>query len=208
MNIDSTTYKLGEDNYICQGTKKDRIIIGSTYSTNMQHYKGWVKRSNGKYDKTAMFTIDFEGNVYQHFSPNYFSNFMDDPELIESSITIVLENEGWLVKDLGDKNKYINYIGHIYNRKDSVIEKQWRNQKYWAPFTEKQIEATVYLVTELCGNFNIPLDVISHNTNFDEAHDFNGILYRSNFEKYYTDISPAWDCKNFKDKLEKKKQND
>mgnify|MGYP000364457399 CR=1 FL=1 len=54
-------------------------------------------------------------------------------------ITIVLENEGWLNKDLVSKNKYINYVGHIYNRTDSVIEKNWRGQKYWAPFTKEQI---------------------------------------------------------------------
>jgi len=205
MNIDSITYKLSKENYTSQGTDKNKIIIGATFSRNMRHFTGWTKRSNGKYDKTAMFTITLEGEVYQHFSPNYFSNLMSNQELDESSITILLENEGWLTKDLNDENKYIDYVGHIYNRRDSVIEKSWRNQKYWAPFTAKQVNATVELVTELCENFDIPLEVVSHNTNFDEAYEFNGILYRSNFEKYYTDISPAWDCKNFKDKIDKKK---
>lgn len=205
MFIDTKSYKLNEDNYISQGTKKDKIILGATYSTDMKHYKGWLKRLNGNYTRTAMFTVAINGKIYQHFSPNYFSDFMVEPDLNESAITIVLENEGWLIKDLSDENKYINYVGHIYNRKDSVIEKRWRNQMYWAPFTNEQVESTTNLIVELCENYKIPIEAVPHNTNFDGAYNYNGILYRSNFEKHYTDITPAWDCRDLKDKLEKKR---
>lgn len=202
MIIDDTTYKLTVDNYIPQGTKKSRIIIGNSFSINMEHYVGWNKRWNGNYTKTAMFTIDIKGNVFQHFSPIYFSNFMENTDLNETSITILMENEGWLIKDLSEENKFINYVGHIYNREDSVVEKRWRNHIYWAPYTKKQEESAEKLVKELCSEFEIPLRVIPHNTNFDEADNYDGILYRSNFEKYYTDISPAWDCLSFKNKIE------
>lgn len=209
MIIDSTTYKLSENNFIVEGTSKNRIIIGSTYCIGMKHYNGWVHRYNGKYKKTAMFTVALNGKIYEHFSPNYYSEYMMDKKLNEDSITILLENEGWLIKDLLTENQYINYIGNIYNREDSVVEKSWRNQKFWAPFTSKQIKSTIELTKKLCENFQIPIEAISHNTNFDEAYDFNGILYKSNFKKYYTDISPAWDCELFKNKLEKKdKKND
>ena len=124
-------------------------------------------------------------------------------KLPEKTITILLENEGWLNKDLTSKNKYINYVGHIYNRTDSVIEKKWRGQKYWAPFTKEQINATVNLTSKLCEQFNIPIKAVSHNTNLTNPYSFKGILYRSNFNKFYTDITPAWDCKEFKNKLEK-----
>ena len=207
MTFDFDTYKLTKSNYTPQGTTKSKIVIGSTYSTGMSHYNGWVNRLNGNYTKTAMFTVSINGTVYQHFSPLFFSNLMLEPELNENSITILLENEGWLVKDLTNENRYINYVGHIYNRKDSVIEKRWRGQTYWAPFTNKQVTSTVELIVELCENFDIQMEVVSHNTNFDNAYDFNGILYRSNFEQHYTDISPAWDCRRFKAKLDKNKQN-
>tara|TARA_R100000908_G_scaffold23482_1_gene9511 strand:+ start:19503 stop:20129 length:627 start_codon:yes stop_codon:yes gene_type:complete len=207
MIINTKRYKLTKKNYIPQGTKKNKIVIGVTYSNNMSHYTGWSNRNNGAYTRTAMFTVSMDGKVYEHFSPNYFSDFMLKPDLNESSITILLENEGWLIKDLTNENKYINYVGHIYNRKDSVINKRWRNQTYWAPFTDKQVDSTIKLVAELCKNFNIPMNVVSHNTNLDDAQNFNGVLYRSNFEKYYTDITPAWDFKYFKNKLEKNKQH-
>lgn len=205
MVINSEDYKLSDNNYIHQATSKTRIVIGATYTTKMKHFDGWLLRSNGNYSRTAMFTIGMDGTIYQHFSPNYFSDFMLDPDLNETSITILLENEGWLDKDLGNENKYINYIGHIYNRRDAIVEKRWRNHNYWAPFTKKQVESAVELVAELCNKFDIPKEVIDHNTNFDGVNDFNGIVYRSNFEKYYTDISPAWDCVSFKNKVEKNK---
>ena len=203
MEIDNTTYKLSEDNYTPEGTKKDKIVIGITNTTKMNHYKGWISRFNGKYKKTAMFTITHNGIIHEHFSPNFFSDYMGKINLMENTITILLENEGWLNKDLTGKNKYINYVGHIYNRKDSIIEKNWRGQKYWAPFTKEQINATVILTSELCKRFNIPVKAISHNTNIDNANTYKGILYRSNFNKFYTDITPAWDCKDFKTKIER-----
>jgi len=202
MIIDDETHKLSKDNFIQQGTKKTRIIIGNSFTSGMKHCIGWVNRWNGNYTKTAMFTIDIKGKVFQHFSPIYFSNFLGDEKLKESSITILLENEGWLTKDLSDENKYINYIGHIYNRKDSVFEKRWRNHTYWAPYTNKQEESLYNLVKELCNEFDIPLKVIPHNTNFYDAYDYEGVLYRSNFDKHHTDISPAWDCLSFKNKIE------
>ena len=203
MSIDNTTYKLNEKHYIAEGTDKNRIVLGLTYCTGMKHYNSWLNRYNGKYAKTAMFTIGLNGKIYEHFSPNYYSNYMMDNKLNENTITILLENEGWLVKDLINENQYINYIGYIYNREDTIVEKSWRNQKFWAPFSDKQIKSTIELTTKLCNNFKIPIKAVSHNTNFDGAYDFNGVLYKSNFKKYYTDISPAWDCEQFKNKLEK-----
>jgi hypothetical protein len=200
--IDKETYKLDEDKFIKEGTPKKRVIIGNTFSTNMRHYIGWNKRWNGKYTRTAMFTIDINGKVYQHFSPNYYSNFIDNSDINETSISIVLENEGWLMKDLANENRYINYIGYIYNRKDSVIEKRWRNQNYWAPYSQEQKESAYKLIKELCKEFEIPLKAIGHNTNFDTVEEYEGILYKSNFEKYYTDVSPAWDCEEMKTKIE------
>jgi len=200
--INKKKYQLKNSNYISEVTEKKRIIIGNTHSTDMRHYIGWNKRLNGDYKKTAMFTVCLDGKIYQHFSPNNYSLFMDDYSINETSITIVLENEGWLVKDLVDENKYINHIGHIYNRKDSIMEKRWRNQTHWAPYSNQQIDSTCELVKRLCLEFNIPFKAIGHNTNFDSAEQYDGILYKSNFGKYYMDISPAWDCLKIKNRIE------
>lgn len=194
-------FKLPEKNYIPIESSKKRIVIGNSFSVNMNHYIGWVTRLNGNFKRTANYTIELNGNVHEHFSPKYYSNYLNDNKLDNTIISIVLENEGWLNKDLFNENKYINYVGHIYNREE-VVEKRWRNFKFWAPYTYEQMESLTKLVKQLCNDFNIPLNVVSHNTGFKDANKYEGVLYRSNFEKYYTDISPTWDFTMFKNKIE------
>ncbi len=64
------------------------------------------------------------------------------------------------------------------------------------------MEASVELAKSLCSEFHIPMTSLSHNTKIDNLSDFNGVLYKSNLDKQHTDLSPAWDCKLFKNKLE------
>ena len=200
--IDDKSYVLDDNKFTKKITPKTRIVIGNTFLTKMKHYIGWNNRHNGKYNKCAMFTIRLDGIIFQHFSPKYFSNFMDNYNINKSTITIVLENEGWLTRDLNYKNKFVNYVYDIYNRDELVFEKKWRNYEYWAPYTIKQEESLSGLINKLCDDFNIPKMVIEHNTSFDDATEFNGVLYRSNFGKYYTDVSPAWNFGSFKKMVE------
>ena len=144
------------------------------------------------------------GCVYRHFDPKYYSNIIGNSELDKRNIVILLENEGWLTKN-EKENKFIDWVGYIYNRADEVVEKKWRNQLYWAPYTNQQIDSTINLVTKLCNDFNIKKIAIPHNTKIDDAENFEGILYRSNLEKHYTDLSPAWSCEDFKYRLENEK---
>ena len=178
--IDDKSYVLDDSKFTRETTPKTRIVIGNTFLTKMKHYIGWNNRYNGKYNKCAMFTISLDGNTFQHFSPMYFSNFMDDLKINESTITVVLENEGWLMKDLNYKNKFVNYVYDIYNRDELVFEKKWRNHEYWAPYTIKQEKSLSVLINKLCEEFNIPKIVIEHNTSFDDANKFNGVLCFSN----------------------------
>jgi hypothetical protein len=194
-------YRLSSKNYINEETEKTRIVIGNTFSVNMNHYIGWTKRLNGEFKRTANYTITIDGEIHEHFLPKYYSNYLNDKNLNKSSIVILLENEGWLVKDLFDENRYNTYIGHIYNGND-VIEKRWRNYKYWSSYSEVQMESLSKIVKKLCNDFDIPLKVVSHNTNFDGIEKYSGITYRSNFEKFYTDVNPTWDFTKFKDNIE------
>ena len=102
MIIDKETYYLTTNNYIFEETDKDKIVIGNTFSTNMNHYIGWSTRYNGKYKKTANYTVRLDGSIYEHFNPKYHSNFTDYISLDKTIISIVLENEGWLIKDLNN----------------------------------------------------------------------------------------------------------
>lgn len=202
MIIDKETYYLTTNNYIGEETDKDKIVIGNTFSTNMNHYIGWSTRYNGKYKKTANYTVRLDGSIYEHFSPKYHSNFTDYISLDKTIISIVLENEGWLIKDLNNENVYITNFGNIYNRVDDIIIRKWRSNKYWAPYTDKQLESTAKLVIKLCDEFNIPLEVINHNTKINKVNDYKGVLYKSNLNQYFTDVNPSWDFIRFKDNVE------
>lgn len=201
MIINDKKYCLPTNNFIPSETIKKQIVIGHTFSDKMSHFTKWITRLNGRYTKTAPYTIDQNGKIYQHFDPIFSSNILKNIELDKKSIVILLENEGWLIKDK-EKNVFINWVGDIYNRPDLVFEKRWRGYTHWSPYTEKQLESAIWLVNKLCDEFYIPKFAIPHNTKIDNLDDFSGVLYRSNLNKDYTDLSPAWNFENFKYKLE------
>jgi hypothetical protein len=199
MVIDDKTYQLEEKNYIPIECIKKQIVIGHTNNREMKHFVGWQKRHNGQHKKTAAFTIDAAGVVYQHFDPKYQSKYFDKLEQNTKSIIILLENDGWLTrKSVNDV--FYNWKGDIYN--GTVVGKLWRGYKMWAQYNDKQVESCVELVNKLCDEFFIPNIAMSHNTKIDDLSDFQGIVYKSNIEKYYNDLSPAWNCEEFKNKLE------
>lgn len=199
--IDEVTYKLPDINYIQSETVKKQIVMAHTYTNNMRHYVKWTNRLVGKYKKTAPFTISFDGTIYSHFDPLNSSFFFGNSELDRKSIVILLENEGWLVKN-GEKNEFINWVGHIYNRPEEIVEKRWRGYTHWAPYTKQQMDSAIKLVNSLCEEFYIEKFVMPHNTKVETLDNFKGVMYRSNLEKHYTDLSPAWNFEEFKYKLE------
>ena len=205
MNIDKHTYSLEEKNYYKKKFEKKQVVIGNSFATNPYHFNGWKHRLGGDYTRTAMFTIDRKGNIYQHFDCEYYSDFVNDKRIDKKIISIVMENQGWLLKDsVGDK--YIDWVGNIYKRRAKVIEKRWRGFMYWDPYTKSQVKACYELVGYLCKEYNIPSSCVGHNTYIDSVELFEGILYRSNYYKDKTDVSPAWEFKKFKNKIEKNKK--
>lgn len=202
FKIDKKTYSLDKNKYINEETLKERIIIGNTYSTDMKHVIGWNNRWFGRYLKTAMFTIGFDGTIYQHFPIENYSNFVDDAYTNKTSISILLENEGWLKKDLFNENLFVNYIGDIYKREQPIIKQKWKTHEYWSPYTEKQFESTIKLVKFLCKKCEIEPNVMSHNTFMKDIEYFGGVIYKSNFKQCFNDVNPGWDFKGFKNKVE------
>ena len=116
MNIDKS-YILPKNNYTNIESIKKQIVIGNTNNNNMKHYIGWVNRYNGKYKKTAAFTIDADGIIYKHFEPRYQSEYFNDLKQNNKSIVILLENDGSLIKDM-EKNNFLSWLGYIYKEED------------------------------------------------------------------------------------------
>lgn len=205
LNIDDSTYPLDERKYFQNEFEKKQIVIGHTFTEDMRHYIGWQNRYNGKYKKNAVFTIDVNGNIYQHFDPKYYSNFVGLRGVDEKIIGITLINKGWLIKN-DETNEYVDYLNNPYNGK--VVRRRWRNKTYWAPYSKKQIESLVKLCKYLCNKYGIQLKTLGHNTKTDNVFDYEGVVFRSNYMTEYTDLSPAFDFLDFKNKLELNSEKD
>ena len=197
MLIDTETYKLTEKNYYKEIYDKTQIIVGHTSQKDMLHYAGWIYRLNGKNKKTATFTITKDGTVFQHYDPIYYSNFINNRQ-DKASISIVLENLGWLRKD-AMIDRYVDWLGNNHKKSgEDVFNKRWRNYTYWDKYTEVQMKSLTELLSKICQNYNINKDFIGHNV-FDENVDlFKGITFRSNYYQESTDVSPAFDMEILK----------
>ena len=202
MNIDKLTYELTENNYHKKEFDKKQIVIGNTFNQKLYHFNGWLTRMDGSYTKTANYTITRKGEVYEHFNPLYYSDFINEKSYDKRNISIILENQGWLKKELLS-NKYFDCFGNIYKRRVNVVEKRWRGQQYWDPYTPKQLKTTTDLVKYLCETYNIDKKCVGHNTYIKGVEEFNGITYRSNYYKDNTDVNPSWNFNKFKSNIEK-----
>ncbi len=195
MEINKEEYNLSNKNYYKETYQKTQIVIGHTGRKKMRHFEAWSNRKNGNYKKTTPFTIDTDGKIYQHYDPKYYSDFLDC-EQDKCNISIILVNQGWL--KLNDLNVYVDWLGHIYSRDIDPIKINWRNQRYWAKYTEEQLNSLKQLIDHLCQNFDINRSVIDNNV-YDENVDlFKGITFRSNYSRELTDVSPAFKIEKIK----------
>ena len=201
MVIDREKYILTDKNYYNVTTNKKLIVLGNSLSDKDNHITGWMNRMGGEYKKTSTYTIFRNGKIFEHFNPNYYSNFIGEEKIDKKIISITLENQGWLNKDLINK-RYFNWVGNIYKRNKSVYEKRWRGFVYWDSYTNKQMKSCIFLIEHLCEKFNIEKKCVGHNTYIEGIDMFEGVTYRSNFQREYTDLNPSWDFKKFKKLIE------
>jgi N-acetyl-anhydromuramyl-L-alanine amidase AmpD len=170
--------------------EKKQIVIGHTYRNDMLHFKAYENRITPK--NIAPYSIDKNGKIYQHYEPKYYANFFGN-EIDKIIIPILLVNEGWLVKDNVTKS-YRDWLNNQYHITD-VYFKEWRDKQFWMPYEDKQIESLNFLLSKLINEFKIEKKIAESNVFIDNIYIFDGIVFRSNYDKKYTDVSPAFDVK-------------
>lgn len=195
MEIDTNTYVLNHNNYIKKVFEKTQIVIGNTGRKDMRHFDSWSYRWNGRYTKTTTFTINVDGMIYQHYDPKYYSDFIG-VEQDRCNISVGLVNPGWL--KLIESDKYVDWLGHVYTEDDGVYEKSWRGYKYWLKYSEKQIKSLNSLLPYLCDIYNIEENIIETNVYDENVDIFKGVVFRSNYSRVFTDVSPAFNIKKIK----------
>jgi len=215
--INTTAYLVNEFSYYKEIFIKKNIVLhhtngwtvvrGTKDKPSMNHVSWWNSRNTEKFTLkngrvSTAFSIDYAGNIYQHFDPKYWAyhlglgrarNFLD-----KQSIGIELCNEGSM-KKINDK--FFWYSGEIaipYNRLDDTpfyYEKGWRKYNYFAPYSKQQIDATVWLLKFLCKEYNIKTNFIDNcefKTDDIFSNKFEGIYSHSNVRLDKEDLSPAF----------------
>ena len=176
-------------------TKDKKQIVLTHTSRNMFDYVTSLKlRFNGDPIKLPHYLVSRDGKVIRTIDDLTNSNFTINKVVNEKSIVIWLENLGWLEKVLL-KNHHTNWIGNIY--KEKVFDRKWRDYFFWQPYTDIQLEKTAELCKELCKKHKIKLKFIGHNTKVKGVESFLGIITKSNFDDFVTDLSPAFDFEKF-----------
>lgn len=181
-------------NILGKQKKKKQIILTHT-SRDVEEYLSMVKnRMNGGFNRIPHFIITKDGSVIQKMGTQSFSYYFDEININRNSVIISLENLGWLEK-VPVKNYYTNWIGNIYNGKP--YEKKWRDYFFWEPYTDQQVKSLASLCKNIVDEHKIEKKCVGHNTTIKDIERMGGIVSKSNFDKRYTDLSPAFDFEKF-----------
>lgn len=191
--------KFGEFKPIGKQKKKKQIILCNTLREAGEYLTSLKYRHYGNYDKIPNYLVTRDGRVVELLPEHGHTNFHDSERINRNSITIVLENLGWLERKPLTQ-LYINWIGSIY--KGEVFEKKWRDYFFWEPYTESQIKSCAELCKKLIEDNSMDKKCIGHNTKIDGIENYEGIVSRSNFDPIYTDLSPAFKFETFIQHLE------
>jgi N-acetyl-anhydromuramyl-L-alanine amidase AmpD len=140
-----------------------------------------------------------DGKILQLLDNIEHAEYFSDININRNSIVICLENLGWLEKQPLE-NQYVNWIGDIY--KGITFDRKWRDYFFWDPYTNLQMDSLTFLCKKILNEMRINYDVIEHNTKINGIEKFKGVVTRSNFDKNYTDLSPAFDFNKFRKKIE------
>lgn len=184
--------------FLWKSCKKTQIILCHTAATLEHHLIKLSTRYEGNYTKSPHFTISGTGIIYQHLLPDTQSDYIGFEDIDEQAIIVCLENVGWLNYNL-KMNQFYDWKGDEYH--GDHVERNWRGKKFWAEYKKDQIGSLLSLLNYLCKEYVIQKDFTGNNVSFVGAKQFNGILNRSNYNKYYHDLSPAMDFDYIKENL-------
>ncbi len=202
--VETKSSKKGKKLFHYPTKENKRQIILCHTSRPILYYKNSLRyRLDGEYTKIPQYIVDKKGRVIENFSHDYYSDFMGNEDIDKQSVIICLENLGWL-KFNQLNNKYMNWIGDI--DKGEVYQKRWRDHSFWSNYPDIQLKSCAELVVKICDELDIPINLVGHNVKVDNALKFEGILTRSNYNEYWTDLSPSFNFEKLKTYIDEKKK--
>ncbi|HPC09494.1 MAG TPA: N-acetylmuramoyl-L-alanine amidase [archaeon] len=199
LNIDDKTFSINENNYIKTKTEKKQIVISFSLRKKNYHILRLQQNEMGKSKMWNTFTIDRNGNVFQHYNDEYYTNYLIDGKNNKEIISIVLENMGGLVES--PNGEFINQLNEVCDF-DSVIEKKWLSCSYWEKIPETQFNNLILLCQFLLKKHNIPSNVIEFQHYHKNIYKYIGIVFMSNYIDDFTYFNPMFDINEFKRKIQ------
>ena len=185
------------------GKPKTQIILCHSGRDIINYYNSLKYRMNGKYSKIPHFLITRQGKAINLIPPTHTSNFFGQAAVDDHGIFIVLENMGWLKRN-AKNNRYTNWIGDIY--KGEVLQKKWRDHFFWATYTDEQLDTCAQVINELKEDMGLELEMVGHNVRVEGINKFKGLVSRSNYNNFWTDVSPAFNFEELKNRISNEKE--
>lgn len=190
IQIDKKTYKIGENNYYGAKHKKTQIILGDSNRQHNYHIFRLKKKDFGLSKKWPTFSIRRNGSVFQHYDPQFYSDYLGNKDVDKKSISIVLENMGALYFN-NENNTYTNWINEICE--DSLVfEKLWKNHRYWENYLPQQYLSLTLLINKLMCDFEIKRNCMGYSVFDEKTISFEGVVCRSNYNSDYYDLNPSF----------------
>ena len=169
--------------------KLQQILLCNTNRDISDYIKSINIRSNVPTSRKPNYIIDKKGKITLLNKDDVTQTYLKGYHTDSSVIVICLENRGWLKRRSND-GKFVDWLGDIYNSK--VHEKKWRGKLFWDEYSDKHMKATIKLIKEVCHKNKIPNNFIGHNVLVEGIENFKGIVSRSNYNEYWTDVNPSF----------------
>lgn len=185
-------------NFFEKNESKKQILLSNSFRYFDDFKNQLTYRFDGKNKKIPHYFIKKNGEVFCFLDPKYVSEYFFSGNK-ENLVHICLENIGWVEK-VPMKDYYSNWLGII--KKGDIYEKKWRDYFFWDSYTDEQINSLIDLCKKITMETSIKYRFIGHNTKSSSVESYEGIACRSNYNSFYTDLSPSFPFSNFIKKLE------
>lgn len=200
LSINSTAFRLPDNQYIKEVTQKDLLVLhftaGSTAKSAIDFWKSTADRV------ATAYVLDTDGTVYQVFDPRCYAfhlGLKGTRAHDKRSVGIEIANVGPL-KKVGDTLMW--WPGNFKQRycrldeTEKFVKSKFRGYEYWATYTPAQAEAIGPLVNHICSELGIPRELppLDKREIFDTSFfgNWKGIASHQNFRSDKTDVGPAF----------------
>ena len=208
MNIIQAT--LSNKCYVNSFSEKKNIVIHGSFSRTKYSSASYsageqdiVNRWNMLEDKSAgHYAVGRSGNIYKCVDEANWSSHLKLNkkmyDLDKRGIAVFLINELYLTKNNGKHYAFgLTQPQNIYT--GPVFNAKFKGQNIWADYDQKQAEAFIELLLDICERHNIPKTMLSDTATFDtRAWSKAGIISHANVNSTSLSLPiPDW----FKQKI-------